>query len=205
MATLEAMIVMIPAIFIMLFFMSYGFLFYQRWTVHHVANDVATRIAHTYANPEADPVMGFISGAGKAAMSPYRYIGKGLEGKNKQRGKEYAVWGLHISSLAYEQSEPEIEVEVVHDAFAQRHVKVKIRTVYEIPFGGALQYFGFQKVMTYEAEGYAVCTDLSDYVCSVNALYTLSNDAFPFRVTGTLEKILKLIDDVRLLFDKAGR
>ena len=205
MATLEAMILMILAIFVMIFFMSFGFLFYQRWTVQHVANDVATRIGQSYANPEADPVMGFVSSAGKAAMSPYRYLGSKLKSENARKGKEYGVWGLHISSLAYEQGDPEIEVKVVHDAFAQRHVEVKVRAVYEIPFGGALQYFGLQKQVVYEAAGYAVCTDISDYVSSVNSLYTISGSLFPFSSTGAVDKILKLIDDIVLVFGKLGR
>ena len=203
MATVEAMILLTMAIFILLFFMSFGFLFYQRWTVQHVANDVATRIAQGYAYPKSDPVMGFVNSAMKESLSPYRYIGGGLSSSAQSRSQEYAAWMLDLSSMAYAKGEPQITAKVVHDALAERHLEVTVRAEYEIPFGGALQYFGLQKELVFEATGYAMITDISDYVCSMNTLYTLSNELFTLKTTGLIDKILKCIDDFNLAFDKS--
>ncbi len=202
MVTLEAMILLTMALFVMLFFMSFGFLFYQRWTVQHVANDVALRVAQGYAYPEADPVMGFVDSSMRATLSPYRYMGKNLEEKAERKAKEYGAWTLHISSMAYERRKPEISVRVVHDALAQRHLEVKVSSEYEIPFGGALQFFGLKKYVVYEATAYAMCTDISDYINSMNTLVTLSNEIFTTKTFKLIDKVLQLIDNYSDTYNK---
>ena len=197
MATLEAMILLFLTIFVMLFFMSYGFLFYQQWTVRHVANDIASRIAEQYAYPQTDPVMGFISGAMKASASPYRYSGDKLEKENQKKLEDYGRYMLHLSSMAYEAAEPEIKVDVVQDALAQRHLEVYVKASYKIPFGGALTYFGFRDHVEYEATSYAVCQDLSDYINMINTTKTLSDDVFTLKTFGMVDKIVKLVEDIK--------
>ena len=60
--------------------------FYQQWTAHHVANDIASRIAEQYAYPKTDPAWGFAkscyvickgSGAGERDSGVAKFIGWG--------------------------------------------------------------------------------------------------------------------------------
>ena len=41
--------------------LSVGFLYYQRYTVRIVTNDVAAKIANAYSNPTADIITGYVS------------------------------------------------------------------------------------------------------------------------------------------------
>lgn len=200
MEAVEGMIVMTMMIFILVLFLSLGFLFYQRWVVSSVANDTASRIAQSYAYPEADPVMGYISRAMKLSVSPFRYLGSGLENKNSEKGKQYALWSLEQVSMATLVSEPTIEVRTVNDTFAQSHVEAEITATYEIPFGGVLEYFGLSREVTYHAVGYAMTTDISHYMRSVDTLTALSSNTFGNSVLGAINSVLKAIQDIAGLF-----
>lgn len=199
MEAVEGMIILTLMIFILVLFLSFGFLFYQQWIVSSVADDTAVRIAQTYAYSDADPVTGYISRAMKLSVSPFRYMGGTLAEKNSDRGTQYALWSLDQVSLAYLTSEPEVEVTTVHDSYAQSHVEVHIAATYEIPFGGALEYFGIPGKVTYHATGYAVTTDVSNYLRSVDTLSALAGTTMGNPgvelvndILGAVEKIAKL-------------
>lgn len=186
----EGMFVLTAMIFVLVLLLSFGFLLYQRWVVSSVANDAANRIAQSYAYCETDPVTGFIRRTMRQTMSPFRYQTSRLEEKNTDRAENYARWCLDQVSLAQATQEPDIEARTVHDCFAQRHVEVEISATYEIPFGGALEFFGMDKVVTCHAVGYAVCTDVSNYMHSVDTLKSLSGTTFGSKVLGALNGVL---------------
>lgn len=192
----EGVIMMTLMIFLLVFLLSFGFLFYQQWAVAYSANDAATRVAQSYAYPNTDPIMGFINGSMKASLSPYRYIGGKLKEKNVHKAEVYALWSLNNGSLAYAVEEPEIIVETVYDAFAQRHVVVDITATYEIPFGAALEFFGLDGTVTYHATGRAVCMDPSDYIFSVNTAKALADQTLGSKVAGAVNAVLSLISNI---------
>ena len=194
---LDGMIAMLITIMLLVFLMSLGFLFYQQWMVSNIANDTATRIAQSYVYPNTDPVIGYVNVDLMDNVSLFRYLGDDLEDK----GEKYAAWSLGISSLAYPVSDPEIEVDVVSDSLARRHVEVTVRAEYEIPLGGALQYFGLDKTMTYEATGYAVCMDLLDYINTVDTIKVLSEDTISgSKFMNATDSFLGMIDKLKDLF-----
>lgn len=173
MEIVEGMIVMTLMVFVLTMFLSFGFLLYQQLVVSSVANDTASRLAQSYAYPDSDPVMGFITRTMKCSVSPFRYLTGHLSDKNAEKGEKYARWSLEQISFANEVSPPDIEVRTLSDSFAQRHVEVEISATYEIPFGGALVYFGLPETVTYHAVGYGSCVDLSNYIHSVDTLNNL--------------------------------
>ena len=197
---LDGMIAMLITIMLLVFLMSIGFLFYQQWMVSNIANDTATRIAQSYVYPNTDPVIGYVTVDLMDNVSLFRYLGDDLERENEDKGEKYAAWSLGISSLAYPVSDPEIEVDVVSDSLARRHVEVTVRAEYEIPLGGALQYFGLDKTMTYEATGYAVCMDLLDYINTVDTIKVLSEDTISSKFLGAANSFLGMIDKLKDLF-----
>jgi len=177
--------------------MGFGFLFYQQWLVVNTANDTAYRIAQSYAYPNTDPVMGFVNASLKSSLSPYRYIGSSLKDDNAEKGEKFAEWRLDATSFAYAVSEPEIHVETVYDAFAQRHIVVDIKATYEIPFGGALSFFGLKDTVTYHATGRAMIMDVSDYMYGVNTLNAITGSTLKSEIIKTVDSILGLINTIR--------
>ncbi|MBE6658118.1 MAG: hypothetical protein E7604_06715 [Ruminococcaceae bacterium] len=194
---IEGIIILTILIFFLVFLMGFGFLFYQQWLVVNTANDTAYRIAQSYAYPNTDPVMGFVNASLKSSLSPYRYIGSSLKDDNAEKGEKFAEWRLDATSFAYAVSEPEIHVETVYDAFAQRHIVVDIKATYEIPFGGALSFFGLKDTVTYHATGRAMIMDVSDYMYGVNTLNAITGSTLKSEIIKTVDSILGLINTIR--------
>ena len=206
MATLEALILLTLTLIIMLFFLGFGFLFYQRWVVVQVANDTATRIAHNYAYPASDAVTGYMDSATRAVLSPYRYFNSTYEGMrqiNADKAVSYAKWTLKMSSLAYLEGEPDIDVKVEHDGFAIRHVSVTIDARYRVLFSGALNYWGMGGTQNFHYTGYAQIVDLSDYINSVGTVKDLSDFSTGDTFTKLWETAGTLIQDIQKAYQTA--
>ena len=199
MEAVEGVIVLTVMTFLFVFFLSFGFLFYQQSVVLTTANDTASRIAQSYAYGGADPVMGFISKAMRVGLSPYRYWTGKLENKRSDMGEKFAVWYLKKASFAIPQGEPVVQVRTVHDGLAQRHVEVEITARYELPLGGILTYIGVDKIVEYHAVGRAVCVDLSDYIYSVNTADAFTNQTLGSKLVGTINSFSGLAQHVHEL------
>lgn len=197
MEAVEGLIILTLMMFVLVFFMSFIFLFYQQALVENVANDTATRIAQSYAYPQTDPVMGFINKTMKVSLSPYRYWGGDLAEKNSLKGEKYARWYLSMASFAFESGEPAIEVRTEHDGLAQRHIVVDITADYRIPMGGILEVIGIDPVVTYHATGQAPCIDLSDYIYTVNMTNALTSQVFGTKAMGMVDAVLALAQNIR--------
>lgn len=208
---IDGMIAMLFTILILVFLMSIGFLFYQQWIVSQVANDTATRVAQSYVYPNTDPIMGYINVDQIADVPIFRYIGTypvgekhylrgGLADENSEKGEKVADWALKQSSLAYPVSDPVIQVETVYDSLARRHVEVTITAEYEIPLGGALQYFGLDKTITYTATGEAVCIDILDYVNTVDSVRAISQNVYGSTTMQAINAIIEMVGSIADLF-----
>ena len=197
---IDGMIAMLFTILILVFLMSIGFLFYQQWIVSQVANDTATRVAQSYVYPNTDPIMGYINVELIDNVSIFRYMGDTLAEENSEKGEKVAAWALKQSSLAYPVSDPEILVETKYDSLARRHVEVTVTAEYEIPLGGALQYFGLDKTITYTATGEAVCIDILDYVNTVDTFKALTGKTYGSKALGAVNSIISMVDKLIDLF-----
>ena len=58
---LEGMLVMIITMFMLIWILAVGFIYYQRYITNIVVNDAAVKIASTYNNPTSDIVMGYVT------------------------------------------------------------------------------------------------------------------------------------------------
>ncbi len=172
---LDGMIAMLLTIMVLVFLMSIGFLFYQQWTVSLVANDTAARLAQRYPYLTADMTSGYVSEEDVSDIPLMRYFGDSLAVENEERGEVFASLCLSQSSLATPVSQPSISVSVPYDSLGRRHVEVLVTAEYEIPFGGALEYFGLDGTLTYHATGRAPCIDLLDYITTVEAAVDIPN------------------------------
>lgn len=197
---IDGMIAMLITMFLLVFLMSFGFLLYQQWVVAQVANDTAARVAQSYVYPNTDPIMGYINVEQIADVPIFRYMGDSLEEENSDKGEKVAAWALKLSSLAYPVSDPEISVETMYDSLARRHVEVTITAEYEIPFGGALRYFGMSDTFTYSATGEAVCVDLLDYVNTVDTVKALTGNTFGSKTLKVINSIASMVDKLADLF-----
>lgn len=196
MAAVESVFIMSLMLFIFMYFIAFGFLLYQGWVVQNVADDAATRIAQGYVYPQTDPMINFFDRDMRRAVSPFRYVfhKKELAEKNSEKGEAYILWCLKNNTFAKAVSEPDIEVETVHDGLAQRHIEVRIEATYKIPLGGFLEYFGGHGEMTYSTVGRAVCVDVSDYIYSVNTVTAISNDVSSAgAVEKTIDSVFKTV------------
>ena len=194
---LDGMIVMLLTIITLVSLMSFGFLQFQQWAVCSIANDTATRIAQSYAYPNADPVIGYINVDMIDAVPLWRY-GKsnGLAEENSRKGQKYAAWSLNKSSLAYPVSDPVIQVTTVPNALSRRHVEVRVEAEYEIPFGGALSVFGLEDTVTFGATGVAECVDILNYVNSVDAYKSLTELPYGSKVIKTINKVGEMVQKI---------
>ncbi|MBR1476545.1 MAG: pilus assembly protein [Lachnospiraceae bacterium] len=193
MAAVEALFLFTLMIFIFMFFIALGYLYYQEWLVHEVAADTATRVAYGYVYPQTDPMLSWYNRDMKLAVSPYRYLFKKseYEEENQEKGVAYAKWRLDMTSFTKREGEPEVEIKMVHDSFAQRHIEVTVTVSYVIPLGGFLEFFGLTngKIRTYSANGYAMIMDPSDYMYSVKTVEGIAAD-----LTGNMENTGKLFN-----------
>ena len=197
MEAVEGVIILTLMTFLFVFFLSFGFLFYQQCVVATAANDTATRIAQSYAYGGADPVMGFISRDMRVSLSPYRYWTGRLANHRAYMGENYAFWYLDKASFAIPQGNPDIQVRTEHDGLAQRHVEVEITATYEIPLGGILTYIGVNRFTEYHAVGRAVCVDLSDYIYTVNTANAFSEITLGSKTLGTINSVAGAAQSVR--------
>lgn len=198
---LDGMIAMLLTMVLLVFLMGFGFLLYQQWVVSSVADDTASRIAQSYAYPNTDPVIGYLNVDIIRSAPLFRYNISGNTQKNANKAEKYAAWSLNGSSLAYPVSEPEIQVREVYDGLARRHIEVAIQAEYEIPFGGALEYFGLKKTVTYRAVGSGVCVDILDYVNTVDTFKALTDQTFGSEALDAANSVLSMVHKIIELFE----
>ncbi len=203
MAAVEGLLIFSALIFILFFFIGFGYFLYQDWLVNNVARDAANRIAQGYAYPETDPVTNYITDGMRSALSPYRYWGGNestLENKNADRGEKYILWKLKKSTFAVQQGTPEIDIQTVSDSLGQRHVEVSIKAKYRVPAAGFLEYFGIPRDYEFQATGRAVCVDISNYIYSVDTLKQMTSDvAGAGTLTKTIDSLFQSIQKVAKL------
>lgn len=198
---LEGIIVYV--VFFLLFFTMLGFMnvVYQHWNMQIVAEDVATKIAHSYKSADADLNVG-TANYGKEDLSIYRYV---LPGSKRQmtdraldRGTEYALNRLSKTTFAMTTSTPTVSVAVIHDTVASRHIEVTIENNYSIPFLDFLQEVGFGNLGHIEVTASAECVDMLDFINTVDFIKSVSalNELGGSKVVSAINKVWKAISTI---------
>lgn len=201
---IEGMIIVTMTMFILIWLLGLGFLYYQRYVTTVVTNDVAVKIASTYNNPSSDVIMGYINTEDLSNRDLYRgFTGKSnsLRATNEDRATAYVKYMLDKANFANTVSDVDVDLELVADSPTRRHVKVTATCEYNTPFGAALELFGMSARSTYQVTACADCTDVADYISTINYAYTWTSGAHleddPF-----MKSILNLLNTFAGIFNK---
>lgn len=197
MIMLEALIVYMVTIFLLFFILALFCVFYHIWNMQTIANEAAMRIAQTCKFEEADVDTGYVTLEQLTSLDRYRYL-PAKKNKMEQIAKEklqnYVDKRLDKVSFVHKMTDPEIRMEIKKDGLASRHVEVNISEEFQVPFGTALSYFGYEDTITYECTGYADYMDIIDYV---NMVDYVSQERLLNELAGST---IKLINSVLKLF-----
>lgn len=185
---LEGMIVVILTIFILIWILALGFLHYQRMLLTVATNDAAAKIAFTYNNPASDIVMGYITTEDLSQRSLYRSSASdNLLETNEGRAQSYIQYMLERTNALGTIKSVDAALEYQADNFSasRGHVTVTASCTFNTPFGGALEYFGMDSLVTYSCVARAECSDIANYISTTDFM----NTATDFDVSKTVKMI----------------
>lgn len=177
---IEGMIVTIITIFVLVWLLGLGFLYYQRYTTTIVANGAAVKVASTYNNPTSDIIMGYVTTEDLSNRDLYRNFKSGLSSSdlndvNEDRAGSYVKYMLNKANFSGVIKDVDVKLELVSDSIVRKHVELNVTCTYNTPFGEALELFGMGGVNTYSVSSYAECTDTADYASTINFTKNFAN------------------------------
>lgn len=195
---LEGLMVFGITLLLLFLVLSIFSVLYQQWNIRTIANEAVTRVAQTYKFADSDVDTGEVSIDQLTSVRPYRYLWNSdeLEDAARTKLKSYVTERLRKTTFAKQAADPEITVEVKHDALARRHIELTVKGSFSVPFGQILAYLGLVEgdgAITYQTTSYAECLDLSDYVSSVKFVgNALELDGLNSGVVSAIDSILNL-------------
>lgn len=191
---LEGMIVTIITVFMLIWILGVGFVYYQRYVTTVVTNDAAKKIASTYNNTSSDIIMGYVGTEALTSRDLYRRFKAGkLESINEERAAAYVKYILNKANFVGVVEDVDVELELVLDSTTRRHVKLVTTCTYNTPFGEGLEMFGMDGVYTYQAKACSDCTDYADYISTVDYGHAWTDGTFT-NGTGILGSVVDLIN-----------
>ena len=197
---LEGIIVMVITLFVLIWLLGLGFLYYQKYTVRIVSNDAAAKVAATYFNPQADIIMGYVSAVDVSDRS--LYSSPDLEEINQLRAESYIRYILDKANFANTLKEVQVTLDYVKDSiFGRSHVVLTTEVTFDTAFGEGLELFGMEGNTTYRVTSYADSTSLSDYVSNVNYADALTDGTF-LKGTGAVEKVVGFLNSFIKMLNK---
>lgn len=197
---LEALIVYTITIFLLFFILALFSVFYQIWDIQTIANETAAKLGQIYRYVDTDMTTGYVSEDQIAELENYRYLSgyvTGWENDLEEKAISYAEKRLDHTSFVRKITEPEISVKVEKDDLASRHLVVEVKEKFTVPFGEALEYFGFDSEIEYKAAAYADCLDIIDYINTVDFVKKeTSLKQFGSKTVSMVNAILKLFHHI---------
>lgn len=197
---IEAILVMIPTIFILVFLLGLGFLIYQQWNIQLVADDIANKVSSTYKYMEVDTTSGDVSIEQLKKVEIYRNLFSMSKYKtlNTNKAKESGKTLLRKTNFSVPINEEEITLNVVEDSLARRHLCVTVVGNYKIPFAEGLEIFGIKGKRKYKAISYAECIDMSDYISTVNYVKEAPNIVLgDSKIIGAIDSWINVIKKIK--------
>lgn len=166
---LEALIVMTITVFLLIWILAVGFVYYQHYTQVAITNDAASKIAATYNNPSSDLIMGYMEADKLADRDLYRaFANSSLKDVNEKKVKNYISHYMNMMNFGGVIKKLDVKLDLVQDSSFRKHVVVTTSCTYNTPFGEIFEAFGTEGNITFIAEGRADCTDVMDYISTVN-------------------------------------
>ncbi len=177
------------ALFVCLFFISFGFVLYQRTVVTIAANDIAEDIALTYKLQNV-PDAGNVSMADAYSVGKYRYLffADDFNTANDSKATALARTRLRAGAMAQSAGYASVDVEKYSDDIGRFHLTVTVKQRYHFLFGDLLSVIGQQDTQMIEASVNVMGTDMVYYA---NTLHNISyvTDLF------TENEAVKLVDN----------
>lgn len=197
---IEGMIVMVITMFILVWILGLGFLYYQRYVTTIVTNDAAVKIASTYNNPTSDIIMGYVTSDDISNRDLYRGFSIGsstsdLYTINEDRAQSYVKYILDTANFAGTVKDVDVNLELVSDSVVRRHVELTTVCEYNTPFGEIFEMFGMGLTAKYSVTACADYTDMADYISTVNFTDALSDGSFTSG-TGFLNSLIKMLNSL---------
>ena len=195
---IEGMIVTIITTFMLLWLLAIGFIYYQRYTTTIIVNDATAKIASTYNNPTSDLIMGYVTSEEVSGRNLYRNFKNStalsdLKEVNEERAKKYILYKIHEADFSNAVKEVEVDLKYIADSNVRKHIEITAKCSYNTPFGQILDMFGMKKTSTYKVTSCADCTDILDYVSTVDYELAFSDGRFT-KGTGLLDSAVKMIN-----------
>lgn len=202
---IEGMIVMIITMFILIWILGLGFLYYQRYVTTIVTNDAAVKIAATYNNPTSDIIMGYITTEDISNRDLYRNFAIGnsssdLHTVNEDRAQSYVKYVLNSANFAGTVKDVDVDLDLVFDSVLRKHVELTTVCEYNTPFGEIFEMFGMGRTAKYSVTASADYTDMADYVSTVNFIKSLTDGTFTSG-TGFTNSLIKMLNSLIGLYN----
>lgn len=200
---LEGMIVIIITLFILIWILAVGFIYYQRYITNIVANDTAVKIASTYNNPISDIVMGYVTTEELQSRDLYRGFTaeSKLQDINEERAKAYVKYMLDNTNFNGVVKNIDVQMELVEDSIFRKHIKITINCTYNTPFGDALNYFGMDTNSKYCVSASAECVDYAEYMSVINGEAILNSGEYT-KNSGFVNSVVKVLNSFIKLYNR---
>lgn len=174
---------MVITMFILIWILGLGFLYYQRYVTTVVTNDAAVKIASTYNNPTSDIIMGYVTTEDISNRDLYRGFTVGgnssdLHTVNEDRAESYVKYVLDTANFADTVEDVDVELKMVSDSAVRRHIELTTVCEYNTPFGEIFEMFGMGRTAKYTVTASADYTDMADFVSTVNFSKSLTDGTF---------------------------
>lgn len=195
---LEGMIVMIITMLMLVWILGVGFVYYQRYTMTIVTNDVAAKIASTFRNPDSDVFMGYIDTQAITGRDLYRGSSAQaayLVSANQNRATNYVKYILDKANFNNTIQDVDVALELVQDSNYRRHIQITTTCTFNTPFGEGLEVFGMSGQRIYTATACADCTDIAEYISGIDFYNYLGTGSY-LGSEKVIQNYLKLINTI---------
>jgi len=194
----EGMIVLFMTMFILIWILGLGFLYYQRYVTTVVTNDAAVKIASTYNNPTSDIIMGYVTTEDISNRDLYRGFTVGsnssdLHTVNEDRAESYVKYVLDTANFAGTVKDVDVELKMVSDSAVRKHIELTTVCEYNTPFGEIFEMFGMGRTAKYTVTASADYTDMADFVSTVNFSKSLTDGTFTSGM-GFIDSLIGMIN-----------
>lgn len=174
---------MVITMFILIWILGLGFLYYQRYVTTVVTNDAAVKIASTYNNPTSDIIMGYVTTEDISNRDLYRGFTVGSNSSdihtvNEDRAENYVKYVLDTANFAGTVKDVDVELKMVSDSAVRRHIELTTVCEYNTPFGEIFEMFGMGRTAKYTVTASADYTDMADFVSTINFSKSLTDGTF---------------------------
>lgn len=194
---LEAVFCMLVAIFVVFFFLAFGFYLYQRVMFTTAANEIAEEVVQTYklrdVTDSEDVSSDDVEGVGK-----YRYLlfSYSFNSAAEAKAQTLATVRLQKTSFAQTGGAVSTEVETVVDDIGRRHYEVTVTQNYGFMLDGLLSMIGIEGQEALSTTVYVDSFDALNYVNTVKMGKYLSSQLEDEAVLGLVDSVISLIDKV---------